>query len=98
MHTTLFTYNSTYVYMDGERKLSPWPFCGDIPILSIEIRDDIHKYPRPFWHARIQCQRCYANQKWIVVGKQLPDSQPYPIPELEEVDKIINNWNRRNVT
>jgi hypothetical protein len=83
-----------------ERELTTCAHCGRFPVLEAQVMDDDHKYPRPHWHARIECD-CGITLGWWVISEQLSDyaSTDYSKnqssilePRLQE---LIDAWNRR---
>ena len=73
--------------------------CGSQVEIRLEIRDDEDKYPRPHWHALIECN-CGIRLGWDVVSKQLPDNYDYKDQTPIEQDKLNNFcsvWNTRTL-
>lgn len=76
----------------GQRELAllACPFCGNAPDLMVSYFDDDHKYPRPHWHAKVECGYCEATQGWQVVSAQEADTA-----ENAKVEQVVKEWNQR---
>ncbi len=76
----------------------PCPVCGRNVSLDLTIREDEHKYPRPHWHARIECGYCFADTGWHVVSEQLADCYSdgdKSTISQRQVAEVIRMWNTR---
>lgn len=65
-------------------------FCKGESVLKLQVREDEHQFPRDFWHAKVECKECGANQGWkIVSDMEVQNADPKLVKE------VVDKWNER---
>lgn len=75
-----------------EFKIKECPFCKGSAELVLDYHEDGHRYPRDFWHAKVECSTCDATQGFSPVSEQ--EAEKEDISE-EIVSAIVGQWNYR---